>query len=75
MSTAPDVLTREVLDDTAKRYLMEMLALRIARSATILLSFGLAVFCVIRPSWEAVSCAVGFMMLVNLPLWLRRGGA
>ncbi len=75
MSAAPEILTREVLDDTSKRWLMEVLALRIARSATILLSFGLAVFCVIKPSWEAVACTVGFMLVCNLPLWLRRGGS
>jgi len=74
VSTTPERLTENLLSETALVMANTVLALRVARMIALLLSFGLATFCVIRPSWEGAAVALGFMLVVNLPLWLRRGG-
>jgi len=68
-------MTDSLLSETAIQMGLKYLELRVARAAALLLSCGLAVLCVFRPSWPGLLASVGFMLLVNLPLWLRRGGA
>lgn len=56
------------------RIALDALSVRAVRWVSLVMGCGLTVACIVRPSWQGATATLGFMLLVNLPLWLRRGG-
>ena len=55
------------------RLALSVLSLRVVRWVTLLLSFSLFAVAVWKPDLWRIVAATAFTVLVNLPIWLKRG--
>lgn len=62
-----DEATSQVL-----RIAMDTLATRIARWTCLVMSFALFAAAAWWPDWQRFAAAVGFTVLMSLPIWLTR---